>query len=289
MKLYLDCIPCFLKQALFVTKDQEEQMRANILRKVMMYLCSTNWDISHDEIVNKVYNLIRKETKIIDPYKDIKKESNKMVLELYPKLKNQLSMISNNENRLYTAAKLSIAGNIIDFGPSSDFDLDKTINDVLNKEPAIDDFNILLDKIMSGDKLLFFADNAGEIVLDKIFIEEMIKIRGKSFRSISFVVKGGPIINDAMIDDAYESGVDKLPNVTFYKIGNGIKDTGPSREDNIVKEWIFQHDIVISKGQGNYEGLSENSNVFFMLIAKCPIIARDLGVEVMDPVIKYQK
>ncbi|MDK2806589.1 MAG: damage-control phosphatase, subfamily [Thermoanaerobacterium sp.] len=287
MKLYLECIPCFLKQTLFATKDQEEEIRATILKKVVKFLYEVNWDISHDEIVNEIYNLIREETKIVDPYKDIKKESNNTVLKLYPLLKSQLSTISNKRERLYTAAKLSIAGNIIDFGPSSDFDLDKTINDVLNKKLAIDDFDILFNKILTHNNLLFFADNAGEIVFDKIFIEEMINVRKKPFSRIAFVVKGGPIINDAMLDDVYETGINKFPNIIFYKLGNGVKGTGPNRKDKEVKDWIKNHDIVISKGQGNYEGLSENKNVFFMLISKCPVISKDLNVEVMDAIIKY--
>ncbi|AEF16921.1 protein of unknown function DUF89 [Thermoanaerobacterium xylanolyticum LX-11] len=287
MKLYLECIPCFLKQTLFATKDQEEEKRIIILKKVIKFLYDKNWDTSHDEIVNQIYNLIREETRILDPYKDIKKESNNMALKLYPSLKSQLNKIDNMEKRLYTAAKLSIAGNIIDFGPSSEFDLDKTINDVLNKKLAIDDFDILLNKILIYDNLLFFADNSGEIVFDKIFIEEMINIRNKPFKEIAFVIKGGPIINDAMIDDVYEVGIDKFPNITFYKIGNGMKDTGPNRKDKEVKGWIKNYDIVISKGQANYEGLSENKNIFFMLISKCPVISKDLNVEVMDAVIKY--
>jgi uncharacterized protein with ATP-grasp and redox domains len=287
MKLYLECIPCFLKQTLFATKDQEEEIRATILKKVVKFLYEANWNISHDEIVNEIYNLIREETKILDPYKDIKRESNDMALKLYPLLKNQLNKIDDGKQRLYTAAKLSIAGNIIDFGPSSDFDLDKTIDDVLNKKLAIDDFDILFDKILSSDKLLFFADNAGEIVFDKIFIEEMINIRKKPFSRIAFVVKGGPIINDAMLDDVYEIGIDKFPNIIFYKLGNGTKGTGPNRKDKEVKDWIKNHDIVISKGQGNYEGLSENKNIFFMLMAKCPVISKDLNVGIMDAVIKY--
>ena len=140
---------------------------------------------------------------------------------------------------------------------------------------------------MSAQNLLYFADNAGEIALDKMFIQEMITIRGKPFNHISFVVKGGPIINDAMIEDAYEVGIDKLPNVVFYRIGNGQEGTGPNRWEDVVKEWIKEHDLVISKGQGNFEGLSENSNIFFMLIAKCPVIAKEIGVNVKDTVIKY--
>jgi hypothetical protein len=253
----------------------------------MFLLYNISWELTSDEIANKVYNLVRKETGVIDPYKEIKEKSNKMALELYPELKMELKKV-RKKDRLYIAANLAIAGNIIDFGPACEFDLKKTIEEVLNKKPAIDNFDVLLEKVLSSRNLLYFADNAGEIVLDKIFIEEMVETREKPFEFISFVVKGGPLINDAMLDDAYEVGIDKLTNVVFYKLGNGQKGTGPNRRDDNVKEWIRQHDLVISKGQGNYEGLSENSGIFFMLIAKCPVIAKELGVNVMDTVIKYK-
>lgn len=286
MKLFLDCIPCFQKQVLFTVKDLDDKLKSKILRKVMILLCDTSWELTPDEIANKAYNLIREETGIADPYKQIKKQSNKMAMELYPKLKTEMKSI-RQKDRLYIAANLAIAGNIIDYGPAFEFDLGKTIKEVLNKEPAINDFDILSEKVMSAESLLYFADNAGEIALDKMFIQEMITIRGKPFNHISFVVKGGPIINDAMIEDAYEVGIDKLPNVVFYRIGNGQEGTGPNRWEDVVKEWIKEHDLVISKGQGNFEGLSENSNIFFMLIAKCPVIAKEIGVNVKDKVIKY--
>lgn len=286
MKLFLDCIPCFQKQVLFTVKDLDDKLKSKILRKVMILLCDTSWELTPDEIANKAYNLIREETGIADPYKQIKKQSNKMAMELYPKLKTEMKSI-RQKDRLYIAANLAIAGNIIDYGPAFEFDLGKTIKEVLNKEPAINDFDILSEKVMSAESLLYFADNAGEIALDKMFIQEMITIRGKPFNHISFVVKGGPIINDAMIEDAYEVGIDKLPNVVFYKIGNGQEGTGPNRWEDVVKEWIKEHDLVISKAQGNFEGLSENSNIFFMLIAKCPVIAKEIGVNVKDTVIKY--
>jgi len=287
MKLYLDCIPCFQKQALFATKDMDDQLRAKILKKVMSLLCHISWELTPDELANKVYDLIREETGMADAYKEIKEQSNKIALELYPKLKMEMKKV-RKKDRLYFAANLAIAGNIIDFGPAFEFDLEKTIQEVLNKKPAINDFDMLLEKVMSSQALLYFADNAGEIVMDRIFIEEMLETRQKPFKYISFVVKGGPIINDAMMDDAYEAGIDKLPNVAFYKLGNGQKDTGPNRRDDDVKEWLRKHDLVISKGQGNFEGLSENGNVFFMLMAKCSIIARELGVRTMDTIIKYQ-
>ncbi|HHY70990.1 MAG TPA: DUF89 family protein, partial [Thermoanaerobacterales bacterium] len=283
---FLDCIPCFQRQALFAVKDLDDKLRSEILKKVMNLLYNISWELTPDEIANKVYNLIREETGIADPYKQIKQKSNKIAMDLYTKLKIEMKNV-RKKDRIYLAANLAIAGNIIDYGPAVEFDLQKTIEEVLNKKPAINDFDILSEKIMSAQSLLYFADNAGEIVFDKIFIEEMITIRDKPFDLISFVVKGGPIINDAMIEDAYEAGIDELPNVAFYKLGNGQKGTGPNRWDDVVKGWIKEHNLVISKGQGNFEGLSENSDIFFMLIAKCPVIAKEIGVDVKDTVIKY--
>ena len=292
MKLYLDCIPCFQKQALFATRNLGDELQTKILKKVMCLLYNISWEITPDEIANKVYSLIREETGVSDPYKEIKEKSNKIALDLYPKLKIKLEK-ARREDRLYIAVNLAIAGNIIDyitdFGLTSEFDLEKTIEEVLDKEPAINDLGILKEKTLLAETLLYFADNAGEIVLDKIFIEEMIETRGKPFKHISFVVKGGPIVNDAMIDDAYNVGLDKLPNIAFYKLGNGQEGTGPNRRDDEVKGWIRQHDLVISKGQANFEGLSENTDIFFILMAKCPIIARELDTNTMDTVIKYNR
>jgi hypothetical protein len=286
MKLYLDCIPCFQRQTLFATKNLDDEKRGTILRKVMTLLLDINWDTTSDEIVNHVHCLIRESMGIYDPYAEVKKISNEQALELYPVLKSKLEKINDKEKRIFTAAKLAIAGNIIDFGPTFEFDLKKTISEVVEKELAINNFDILYEKILFSDKLLYFADNAGEIVFDKLFIEEMIKLRKKPFDCITFVVKGGPIINDAMLEDAQNVGIDNLPNVKFEFLGNGQAETGPSRRDSQIKEWIKENGLVISKGQGNFEGLSNNKGIFFMLMAKCPIIARELKVNVMDTIIK---
>jgi len=287
MELYLDCIPCFQKQALFATREIPESKRAKILKKVMELLLQIEWNLSPDEIANRVHALVRKEMGVEDPYKDLKKKSNQLVLKLYPELKKKIKGLPEEE-RLFYSAKLALAGNIIDFGPLTEFDIEKTLEEVLKKEPAINDFALLKERVFNSKSLLYFCDNAGEIVFDRIFVEEMIENREKPFDRVVFVIKGGPILNDAMKEDAIEAGLHKIPNVDFYEIGNGEPGTGPSRRDNIVKTWIDSFDLVISKGQGNFEGLSENKNLFFMLMAKCQIVAKKLGVNVGDVIIKYQ-
>ncbi|MEO1785173.1 ARMT1-like domain-containing protein [Thermodesulfobium sp. 4217-1] len=288
MKLCLDCIVCFQKQALFATKDLDDSLRAKILKKVMLFLCDADWETSPDEFANEVHCIIREVSGLSDPYKEIKKNSNKISLEMYPELKELLDR-EKLENRLYTAVKLAIAGNIIDFGPSVEFDLKGTVNEVMYKDLAIDDFKILQERIIASERLLYFADNAGEIAFDKIFIEEMLRTRKRPFKQISFVVKSGPIINDAMLGDACDVGIDRLPNIRFLEISNGEKNSAPSRRSDEVRRYIEEHDIVISKGQGNFEGLSDYSNIFFMLMAKCPVISNELMVDIRSSVIKYKE
>lgn len=285
MKVNLDCIPCFQRQALqavrFITDD--ERVHEQVLREVVKKLLELKWDSTPPEMAHEVHKLVRRLTKEKDPYKGVKRESNDLVLKLYPELKGN---IDKSEDPLRTAIRLAIAGNIIDFGALREFNLEKAIREVLEKKFAIDDYEKLKEKLKDAKALLYFADNAGEIGFDRLLVETMLK--EKSFERISFVVKGGPIINDATLEDAVYVGLDELPNVEFLTVTNGDPGTGSERSSQEVRGWIEKHDLVISKGQGNYEGLSELNGIFFLLMAKCPIIASDLNVDVKDIVLKYK-
>ena len=284
MKINLECVLCFQRQALqavrFINKD--EKVHEQVLRKVMEKLLVLNWDSSPPEMAHEIHKIVRSLTKEKDPYKAVKKESNDLVLKLYPEL--QLK-VETNKDPLKMAIRLAIAGNIIDYGALEEFNINKTIEEISEKRFAIDDYDKFKEKLAGAKTLLFFTDNAGEIVVDKLLLETIL--RRKKIRKIRFVVKGGPIINDATIQDAIYVGMATLPNVEFLTISNGEEGTGPQRNSQTVKRWIEEHDLVISKGQGNYEGLSEYKNMFFLLLAKCPVIASDLGINEYDMVLKY--
>jgi len=285
MKLNLDCIPCFQRQALqavrFISNDEE--LHQKVLREVTKKLLESDWDLTPPELAHEVHKIVKSVTNEKDPYKEAKKESNDLVLEMYPALKEK---VEENKDPLRTAVRLAIAGNIIDFGPLQEFNLEKAIKEVLKKKFAIDDYEKLKEVLKDAETLLFFTDNAGEIGLDKLLVETFLK--AKKLEKIRFVVKGGPIINDATLEDATYMGLCDLPNVGFLKLSNGEAGTGPERNSQEVKSWIRKSDLVISKGQGNYEGLSENDGLFFLLMAKCPVIASDLDVKVGDIVLKYK-
>ncbi|MBN1358685.1 DUF89 family protein [Candidatus Bathyarchaeota archaeon] len=286
MKLNLDCIPCFQRQALQAVRfiSDDEELHQKVLREVAKKLLESNWDATPPELAHEVHRIVKRLTKENDPYKQVKKESNDSVLKMYPALKKQ---VGDSSDPLRTAVRLSIAGNIIDFGPLQNFNLENTIREVLKKKFSIDDYARLKEKIRDAETLLFFTDNAGEIGFDKLLIETILQT--KKFKEIRFVVKGGPIINDATLEDAVYMGLCDLPNTEFLKISNGEAGTGPERNSQKVKSLIKSHDLVISKGQGNYEGLSEHNGLFFLLMAKCPVIASDLGVKVGDIILKYKQ
>jgi hypothetical protein len=285
MKLNLDCIPCFQRQALQAVRfiSDDEELHEKVLREVTKKLLESDWNLTPPELAHEVHRIVRSIANEKDPYKEVKKESNDLVLKMYPALKAE---VDESKDRLRTAVRLAIAGNIIDFGPLQEFNLEKAIKEVLKKKFAIDDYEKLKEKLKDAETLLFFADNAGEIGFDKLLVETLLK--AKSFDKISFVVKGAPIINDATLEDSIYMGLCDLPDVKFLKLSNGKAGTGPERNSQEVTRWIRKHDLVISKGQGNYEGLSENNGLFFLLMAKCPVIASDLGVNIGDIVLKYK-
>ena len=279
MKVKLDSIPCLQRQALeaarFVTKDLKVQEK--ILRHVITELENIDWTGTPPEMAQIVHQIVKEECNVNDPYINIKKEYNDIALSLYPKLKG---IINKSKKPLLTAVRLAIAGNVIDFGANSQFDLKETISNVLEKEFALNDSDKLLEILRRSKSLLYLADNSGEIVIDKLLIETILS--KYEIDKIIFGVKGAPIINDAMLKDAEYVGIDDLPEVELIKIGIGLPDTGLERNSAEFLNLLNSSDIVISKGQGNYEALSKHRDIFFLLMAKCPVIADDLGVKIGD-------
>jgi uncharacterized protein with ATP-grasp and redox domains len=193
-------------------------------------------------------------------------------------------LVEESDDPLLTAARLAIAGNIIDFGASSEFDLSRTLHDVLWKVLSIDDYDLMVRELERAKTLAYLADNTGEIVMDKLLLEIILERYDVS--DVLFMVKGAPIINDATAEDAEYTGIGSLAGVKLVEVGIGVPGTGPERNSGEFREMLDGVDMVMSKGQGNYEALSEREGTFFLLMAKCPVIAADLKVDVGDIVLK---
>jgi uncharacterized protein with ATP-grasp and redox domains len=281
MRSNLDCIPCFQRQALqalrFVSDDEE--MQEETMRRIMARLLELEWDSTPPELAREVHRLVRERFGGGDPYAGVKMSSNQEALRLYTSTRN---IVQESEDPLIAAGRIAIAGNIIDFGATPDYDLGATISEVMGKDFALDDTEEFRERLGEGTRLLYFLDNAGEIVFDKLFVETMQERCGLG--SVDFVVKGGPILNDVTMDDALFIGLDKVSDSSFLRITNGDPGTGPARKSEEVESWIRGHDLTVSKGQGNYEEMSQYKDIFFLLLAKCPLIARDLSVGVGDVV-----
>lgn len=283
MKTNLDCIPCLQKQALKAARETgcDRKIQEQVLREVIDKLISTEWSKTPPELAHEIHKIVRDRTGIHDPYRKLKRKSNDEILAIYSELQDK---IKASDDPVKAAVKLAIAGNIMDFGALDSFNIHETIDKVEGVEIDEGEYKLFTEKLRASDTLLFFADNAGEIVFDKLLLETLLN---KKKLGISFVVKGGPIINDVTLEDAYEVGLNDLPNINFLSVGNGEPDTGPERNSREVMSWITEHDLVISKGQGNYESLSAFKGIFFMLMAKCPLVASDLGVNEGDVVLRY--
>ncbi len=286
LRLRLDCVVCIARQALKAARLATDDVRKHeeVLRLTLDRLRSISWEGTPPQLVRRagVAAIIEEVIGICDPYEELKKKSNEEALELVPWVE---SLIKSSKDPLRAAVLVSIAGNIIDFAAVEEYDLEATVRRVLAAKPAKDDYISLRNDVKEAETLLYFADNAGEIVFDKVLIQEMIRFRGRPFKRVVFVVKGGPIINDATLKDAHEVGLDSIPNIEFRTISSGAPGTGPERLSEEVLSWIRAADVVISKGQGNYEDLSEVGGVYFLLMAKCPVVAEDIGVKVGDVVI----
>ena len=277
MKISLDCYPCYLRQTLEATRltGADENKQYQILQNVLARLHHLKPIQTAPEVAGQIHAIVRQQTGVLDPYYQGKKASTRQALTLYSKL---TTLIATAKDPLETAVRLSIAGNIIDLGISPEYDLEATIERVLTQPFAINDFVAFKEALDKTKNVLYLADNAGETVFDRLLIETIGK-------PVIYVVKGGPILNDATREDALEVGLDKITTL----IDNGATVPGTVLEScsEEFRDLFAKAELIIAKGQGNYESLSDTTApVFFLLQAKCHVIAQYLGVPIKSIVLK---
>jgi uncharacterized protein with ATP-grasp and redox domains len=268
MRTYFDCYPCFLRQALeaaHMANATSEQVKS-LLKETLELLQDVPDGATPPEIGSEVHRLVREITGEDDPYRQVKQSATRKALGLLPELQ---ALVDRSDNPLDTALRLSIAGNIIDFGPNPEYDLWEVIERLLYEDFAIDDSPSLWEQIAKARSILFLADNAGETVFDRLLIEAIHK-------PVIYAVRGGPTLNDATVEDARAAGIDSLAEI----IDNGSRVPGtilPECSEAFL-EYFKRADLILAKGMGNYETLSDiAAPIFFLLQVKCPIIGKDAG------------
>lgn len=278
MRTYLDCYPCFLRQALSAARQvgADDAQQHAIITETLALLQTLPPGKTPPEIGYAVHRIVREWMGHSDPYRTLKDQSTRAAWALYPRLK---ALVAESADPLETAVRLSIAGNIIDFAQSNELaDLWATVERVLATPFAVDDLAALRVALNGADRLLYVADNAGETVFDRVLIETLRL-------PVTYVVKGGPTLNDATREDALAAGLETC--ATLIDNGAAAPGTILSLCSEEFRTVYAAAPLIIAKGQANYETLSEaGPRVFCLLQIKCPVIARDIGAPVGSVVVR---
>lgn len=284
MKMSLDCIPCFIRQALEASRmiSDDPALHEKIMRETLQWACEVDLNEPAPTIGQRIHRRLREITGSPDPYRQHKDHQNKMALSMLPKLRK---LILSADNPIDIALRVAIAGNVIDMGIPGNItnrQAWKSIENALS-EPLIGNQSEFIAALSKAKNILYLADNAGEIAFDRLLIEQLDPKR------VTVVVRGGPAINDATILDARAVGMHELTEI----IDNGSDAPGTLLAD--CNPQFLKHfkeaDIIIAKGQGNFETLSEEpGNIFFLFKAKCRVIAEHAAVKIGSHVItrRYQ-
>lgn len=271
MKTELDCLPCLLRQALYTSRlcTDDFTVQKEVLDKVGSLLEKIDFDQTPPCNSISVYETISAITGCPDPFLGLKEQSNEMAHAMQTKIRQA---IKSSKDPLMAALRFSMAGNIIDYGSQQDFDIHMAIRTCLEKPLAIDHYNDFADRLQSSKNILYLADNCGELLFDQLLIE----LFKNSKKTITLAVKGKPIINDALLEDAHRYGLQTHCHVISN--GTGCPGTPLDLVSNEFKEIFHAADMIISKGQGNFETLSEiKAPLFFLLSVKCPVVGRHIA------------
>lgn len=280
MKISYECGPCFLRQAreaLDLSTD-DEALKMEVIGDIFKFL-SENFTqgTNSNSTGSAMHTLIKQKTGCADPYYAEKIESNRLALKYLDDVKK----ILDEDDSLENYVKIAIIGNILDFGAFTlDDDIESVIKDSLKKDLAVKDIDEFENSLKTQDKVLYLVDNTGEIVFDKLLLGK-IKEYGLE---ITIAVKSEPILNDACMKEALDAGLDEFGEIV--EIGAGTVGYVDSEISDEFREIFNSHEFIISKGMGNYEGLTEidlsDKDIYFMLCAKCNTISWDIGVNLHD-------
>jgi|Deesub1362A_J573_1020465.scaffolds.fasta_scaffold17853_1 hypothetical protein len=277
--MWLDCIPCILRVALSAIRNStsDHETERKLFYEALRIIKAKPLNVTSPEVIRDILVKIEEYTGCSDPFEEIKVNLNREGLRLYPQAKEE---VQNSPNPLYLATKKAIAAN--------KGDVMTTPKLVENEDPGDlpqPDFLKFKEKLEKADLLVYLGDNAGEIVFDKILVEEILRSYDTE---IVFVVRSQPALNDATLDDASLVGMDRIVEVIDNGINEPLPGTLVDKVSKRLKNLLERADVIISKGGGNFETLAnEDLSICFMLVAKCHPLANFFNIPYNSLVLRW--
>lgn len=277
------CVECIINQSRRVaeTIGADETLSNDLISTVEQMSYDFPFSQTPPEVASDVYEKMAEIAHKEDLYEEVKQHSTESAIQFLPLLRRE---IETSSNILLTATKVAVAGNVIDLAAEVTFDLDEEIAKIFDTEFSHNDFTLLQASLEEARTVLYIGDNVGEHIFDYLYIETLQKLYPQL--EISYMVRGGAIINDVTMKEAQEAGFDNL----CHLVDSGVNTPGfvYERANEKSQKLFDEADMVIAKGMGNYECLSptHRGNLVFLLKIKCTVVAASLEKEVGDIVCK---
>ncbi|MFT5659663.1 MAG: hypothetical protein ACI9TV_000285 [Sulfurimonas sp.] len=277
------CVTCIINQSVKVARaiDADEKLTQKLTSTVENLSKDFSFKQNPPEIASYVYENMAEIANKKDLYDEVKELSTQKALSFVPILKEKLSI---TENKLLTATKIAVAGNVIDLAAAVEFSLEEELEKIFHTDFSHNDMDIFQKELERAKNVVLLGDNVGEHIFDYMFIETLQEL----YPSIEFtyMVRGNPIINDVTMKEAQACGFDTLCNL----VDSGVNTPGFSynRANRKAQELFDNADLIISKGMGNYECLTppKRDNICFLLKVKCGVVGSALDKEVGDIICK---
>lgn len=289
MKIQTECVPCLLKRIIFEaeqsTNDKDKKTR--VIKNACKAL-SELYDPNEcsAKIASKVHRIVYDALSDDDPYIDLKNQANVYAKKLVPEVEKK---VKNSNDPLKTSMICSIIGNMMDFGiagASQDpKDLLKIFEKTLEEKLGNDDYNKISNLLSKSKRIIFFSDNCGEIVFDKILCRKIKEKYPDIY--LTLVVKGESVLSDATMEDALDLGfdevVDEILTTGCFAVGLDF-----NKMPFELKKSLEDYDLIICKGMANYEAFSETDYkpIAYLMRVKCSAISRSIGVKENTSIIK---
>lgn len=275
MEMGRECVICILNQMLRVAGhlNLNEEAKDALFAAALTEAASSSFrGLSSPQYAEGIYARIAELTGSPDPYKNLKRQQNDWVMAQSGQIE---AMIAEAADPLRLCAELALLGNIIDYGGMTLFDPASILADAGNLKLEIDDYELLMNRMSRAKTLLMIGDNAGEAVFDWYWLRQI----GRTFPSLRLIyaVRKEPAINDMTLQDAREIGMQDVAEL--IDSGSSCAGTLPKLASQPFRGLFETADLIVSKGQGNYETLEDSERaLFFVFKVKCDVVARYSGL-----------